>query len=490
MPSSIEIVRLLKTAVEHQRAGRLKDAEGLYRKVLAAQPRNTDALYLLGLITQGTRRYAESAELFRRAVHENPKSAKYLVNLGLSLGGMGLGKTEESIDALRRAVAVDPKIPEAWSNLGNEFRNSFRFEEAIECYHKALSLRPNFADAQCNLGVALQETEGDLHPAIAAFEKAIAMDPNFATAHWNLGFCLLLLGDYSRGLVEYEWRWRTGTVVIPRNFRRPQWDGGTLAGKRIFLHAEQGLGDAIHMSRYVPLVAERGGRVILECPATLIPLLRELPGLAEIVPVGQQPPDFDLHCPLMSLPLVFGTTLQTIPREIPYLHADAELARKWAEKMPADPQSPRVGLVWAGQPNNKNDHNRSIRLEQLAPLAAAKRVRFFSVQKGAASQQAKNPPAEMTITDFTAEIHNFADTAAMVSNLDLVITVDTAVVHVAGAIGRPVWIMVPIRPDWRWLIKGDATPWYPATRIFRQNERGNWGDVIERVSSELQRFQD
>jgi Flp pilus assembly protein TadD len=483
-----EIVRLLQTAVANQRAGNLQAAEPLYRKVLAAQPKNPDALYLLGLITQATRRYAESTELFQRAVNEQPNNAKFLVNLGLSAGGMGLGQTERAIEAFRKAVAIDPKIPEAWSNLGNEFRNSERFEEAIECYQKALQLRPNFADAQCNLGVALQETRPTLQPAIEAFEKAIAMDPNFATAHWNLGFSLLLLGDFSRGLAEYEWRWKTGTVVIPRQIRRPQWGGEPLNGRRLFLHAEQGLGDTIHMSRYVPLVAQRGGVVILECPAPLVPLLRGLPGLAEIIPAGQHPPDFDVHCPLMSLPLVFKTTLETIPGNVPYLPVDEKLRDEWAQKIPADPDRPRVGLVWAGQPGNKNDHNRSIRLEQLAPLADAKRMRFFSVQKGTASEQAKNPPKEMTITDYTADIKTFADTAAMLANLDLVITVDTSVAHVAGAIGRPIWIMIPIRPDYRWMLDRDDSPWYPTMRIFRQKTRGDWGEVISRVKDSLLQF--
>jgi Tfp pilus assembly protein PilF len=483
-----EILRLLQTAVASHRGGDLQAAEPLYRKVLGAQPRNPDALYLLGLVTQATRRYAESAELFQRAVDEQPNNTKYLINLGLSSGGMGLGQTERAIDALRKAVAIDPNIPEAWSNLGNEFRNSAKFEEAIECYEKALQLRPNFADAQCNIGVALQETRPTLQPAIEAFEKAIAMDHNFATAHWNLGFSLLLLGEFSRGLAEYEWRWKTGTVVIPRQIRRPQWGGELLNCRRIFLHAEQGLGDTIHMSRYVPLVSQRGGTVILECPAPLIPLLKKLPGMAEIIAAGERPPDFDVHCPLMSLPLVFKTTVETIPANVPYLQPEENLRADWARRIPADPNRPRVGLVWAGQPGNKNDRNRSIRLEQLASLAEAKNARFYSVQKGAASEQTKNPPAGMTITDFTADIHTFADTAAMAANLDLIITVDTSVAHVGGAIGTPVWILIPYRPDWRWMLDRDDSPWYPTMRIFRQKTRGDWGEVIERVKQALLEF--
>jgi Tfp pilus assembly protein PilF len=479
---------MLQNAAAQHRAGNVAAAEPVYRKVLAAQPRNPDALYLLGLLTQATRRYAESAELFQRAVNEQPNNAKYLVNLGLSSGGMGLGQTERAIEAFRKAVAIDANIPEAWSNLGNEFRNSARFDEAIECYERALKLRPNFADAQCNLGVALQETRPTLGPAIEAFENAIGMDPNFATAHWNLGFSLLLLGDLSRGLPEYEWRWKTGTVVIPRQIRRPQWDGAYLNGRRIFLHAEQGLGDTIHMSRFIPLISQLGGIVILECPAPLIPLLQGLPGLTQIVAAGDRPPDFDVHCPLMSLPLVFKTTLKTIPRSVPYLYPDETLRADWARKIPAEASHPRIGLVWAGQPSNKNDRNRSLRLEQFASFAAAKNARFYSVQKGTASEQTKNPPPGLAITDFTSDIHSFADTAAMIANLDLVITVDTSVAHVAGAIGRPVWILIPFRPDWRWMLDRDDSPWYPTMRIFRQKVRGDWPDVISRVRDSLVDF--
>lgn len=488
MISKPDIQRQLQIAVTHHRAGRLAEAEAIYRRVLASQPKNTDALYLLGLVTQLTARFAESADLFQRAVRVNPKSAKYLVNFALSAGGMGLGRTHEAIEALRKAVAIDPNIPEAWSNLGNEFRNDQRFQEARECYEKALALRPDFVDAQCNLGVTLQETQPTFGPAIAAYEKAIAMQPDFALAHWNLGFALLLLGDYSRGLPEYEWRWRTNSVSIPRNFSQPQWTGETLAGKRILIHAEQGLGDAIHIARYLPLVAQRGGKVILECPGPLVRLFRQLPGLSEIVNFGDPLPQFDVHCPLMTLPLVFKTTLETIPAQIPYLKPDPQLAAQWAEKMPAEPGSPRIGLVWAGAPGNKNDRNRSMSLQELAPLAEVKNAQFYSLQKGPAAAQANRPPAGMKLIDFTENFSDFADTAAMAANLDLVIAVDTSVAHLAGAMGCPVWILIPFMPDWRWMRERADSPWYPTLRIFRQSTRRKWPEVVQNVAQALKGF--
>jgi Tfp pilus assembly protein PilF len=477
----------LQSGVEHQRAGRFGEAEPLYRRVLAAQPRNTDALYLLGLLTQATSRYAESVELFQRATQENPKSAKYFVNLGLSLGGMGLGKTRESLDALRKAVAIDPTIPAAWSNLGNEFSNDLQFEEAIDAYQKALRLNPDFADAQCNLGAALQEHLPTLAPAIAAYERAVALQPDFATAHWNLGFALLLMEDYGRGLTECEWRLKTH-IVQPRNFRRPSWDGSDLAGRRILVHTEQGFGDTIQMARYLPMLAERGGEVILECPAALVRLLRDLPGLKQIVASGDPLPEFDLYCPIMSLPLMFNTTPATIPWNGPYLRPDSTLAAQWAARLPADVNRPRIGLVWAGRPENKVDRKRSMRLEQFAPLASIASARFISLQKGGAAEQARRPPAGLELIDFTDELQDFTDTAALMANLDLIIAVDTAVAHLAGALGRQAWLLLPYRPDWRWMMDREDSLWYPSLRLFRQKTRGDWGEVIGRVVQGLREF--
>lgn len=487
MNAKLDIHRLLETAAGLQRAGKLGEAEPILRRVLKAEPRNTDGLYLLGLLTQATGRFSESAELFQRAVWEDPRSAKYLVNLGLSLGGMGLGKTAEATEALRAAVAIDPSIPAAWSNLGNEFRNDFRYEEAIDAYQRALRLKPDFADALLNLGASLQETEPTLGPAIEAYRKAIALQPDFATAHWNLGFALLLAGDFARGLPEYEWRLKTKTIVIPREFGVPAWDGGDLTGKRIFLHAEQGLGDTIHMARYIPMVAKRAGHVTLECPAALAPALCDLPGLGRIINVGEPLPEFDVHCPLMSLPLRFGTTIETIPWHGPYLRPDAQRVEKWAKQLTKDGR-PRIGLAWAGRPENKIDRKRSMRLEDFAALAEIKGVRFFSLQKGAAGSQARRPPAGMDLVDYTGELRDFADTAAMVANLDLVLSVDTSVAHIAGAVGRPVWILLPLSPDWRWMLGREDSPWYPTMRIFRQKKRGVWKEVMERVKAELEKF--
>jgi Tfp pilus assembly protein PilF len=484
-PTKFQIRRLLETAVAHQRAGRLREAEPLYRQVLSSQPKNTDALYLLGLITQSTRRFAESAELFQRAVQANPKSAKYYVNLGLSLGGMGLRRTAEAIAALRSAIAIDPDIPEAWANLGNEFGNDDQYDEAMVCYQRALKLRPDYADAHCNLGALFQKTLPTLDPAIAAYEKAISLQEDFALAHWDLGLALLLRGDYPRGLPEYEWRWKTDTVVMPRKFPQPRWDGSDLAGKTILLYAEQGFGDTIHMARYAPLVAARGGRVILECQPPLSRLLLNLSGVERIIPAGERLPPFDVHCPLLSLPLLFKTTVETIPASVPYLRAEPELVEQWSKKLPRDVGVQYVGLVWAGRPENKNDRNRSMRLKDFAPLAAIKNVRFVSLQLGPAAAQSRRPPPGLELIDFTSDLHDFADTAGMMAHLDLVIAVDTSVAHLAGALAKPVWVLIPTMPDWRWMLQREDSPWYPTMRLFRQTTRGDWNEVMQRVKLEL-----
>jgi Tfp pilus assembly protein PilF len=485
MSSEADIPQLLQKAVGRHRAGRPQEAEPLYRQVLSLRPDNTDALYLLGLLTQNDRRFAESADLFRRAVALDPYSVKYLINLGLSLGGMGLGRTAEAIAAFRKAIALDPNVPEAWSNLGNELRTDGNFAEAIECYRTALRLKPNFPEAQCNLGVCLQETEPTLDPAIAAYEKSLAMQDDFALGHWNLGFARMLLGDYPRGLPDLEWRFETRTISRRRQFPQPQWDGRDISGRTILIHAEQGLGDTIHMARYLPMIAARGARVVLECPAPLVRLLQTVPGIEQIIPAGRPLPPFDLHCPTLSLPLVFKTTVATIPAQVPYLWADSDFVGLWGRRLAIGPDHRSIGLAWAGRPENRNDRNRSMLLEQFAPLAAVRAARFFSLQKGAAVEQARRPPPGMELIDLTEELYDFADTAAMIANLDLVITVDTAVAHLAGAMGKPTWVLLPRMPDWRWMLEREDSPWYPTMRLFRQTNRGDWADVMLRVAGAL-----
>jgi hypothetical protein len=261
-----------------------------------------------------------------------------------------------------------------------------------------------------------------------------------------------------------------------------------LNGQRILLYAEGGLGDTIQFIRYAPLMAARGGKVIFECPAPLVSLLRDMPGLEQIIPAGEPMPPFDLLCPLMSLPLNFKTTIRTIPASVPYLHPDSRLVEEWSRKLPADPGRPRIGLVWAGNRQNMNDRNRSMSLGRFASLAAVKNARFYSLQVGPAGEEARHSPPGVDLIDYTDDLHDFADTAAMVANLDLVIAVDTSVAHLAGALAKPIWLLVPYLPDWRWMLHRDDSPWYPTMRLFRQKARGDWTGVIKGLVDSLVEF--
>jgi tetratricopeptide (TPR) repeat protein len=342
-------------------------------------------------------------------------------------------------------------------------------------------------ECHCNLGNTLLDKKQPKE-AIAAFLRCIAINPTVPEAHYNYSLALLTLGDFQQGWEEYEYRLKCKGLFLRRDFTQPQWDGSPLEARTILLYAEQGVGDALQFIRYLPLVEQRGGRIIVECQAELQRLFQTTAERCQIVADGQPLPAFDLHCSLLSLPRVFQTTLANLPQTVPYLQADAEETRKWQHRLADDSPIVKVGLAWAGNPDHKNDRNRSMKLARLAPLGQAPGVRFFSLQKGATAAQAKTPPPGMDLVDWTEELKDFADTAALIANLDLVIAVDTAVVHLAGAMGKPVWTLLPFVPDWRWLLEREDSPWYPTMRLFRQNSWGDWDSVITRVADALSQW--
>jgi tetratricopeptide (TPR) repeat protein len=323
--------------------------------------------------------------------------------------------------------------------------------------------------------------------ALESFDRALALKPDLAEAHWNKALLLLELGDFARGLPEYEWRWRRESELKPRDFTQPAWRGEELGGRTILLHSEQGFGDSIQLLRYVPMVAAKGGRVVLEIPDSLMPLVGRRDGVVAMVKPGAPLPPFDLHCPLMSLPLAFGTTLATVPAQVPYLQVPVERAADWRDRLPGTGR-PRVGLVWSGKPTHKNDHNRSIALHRLAPLLSLSGIDFVSLQREYREADMAALAASRNLRRLDAALADFADTAAVVEAVDLVITVDTAVAHLAGALGKPVWILVSSIQDWRWLLQREDSPWYPTARLFRQPEIGDWDSVIGRLARELAAF--
>ena len=349
----------------------------------------------------------------------------------------------------------------------------------------AIGLKPDYAEAHNNLGATLQK-QCEFDEAMAGYDRAIELKPDYAEAHFNRSLLLLLTGNFKEGWPEYEWRLRKKDNYC-LNIQQPRWDGSPLNGRNILVHAEQGYGDAIQFARYLPLVKAKGGNVILECRKVLTRLLKGVAGvdkISEPLSDKSQNIQFDLHVPLLSLPGIFNTTLDTIPSDVPYIKPDPELVSQWNVKLGRNGDF-KIGIVWAGSKTYKNNLSRSCLLSDFVSLAKIPGVTFCSLQKESASKEAHNPPGGMKITNLDKGLNDFADTAAVIANLDLVISVDTAVVHLAGAIGKPVWTLLPFAPDWRWLLNRDDSPWYPSMRLFRQTKPNDWDGVFEQVKDAL-----
>ncbi len=416
-----------------------------------------------------------------RAVQLKPDFAPLLCNLGNAL--QDNRQVERAIEVLRRAIQLQPQFAEAHNNLGNALCDRGDADEAIASYRHALRLKPDYANAMSNLAGALID-QVKLEEAEGLLRRAIEIDPQCADAHWNLAIYLLLHGDFERGLPEYEWRWKVKNVMRGSpNLPQPPWDGRELNGRTILLHTEQGIGDAIQFIRYVPMVVACGGRIILRCPIELKRLFTAVPNIERIIDLNERLPEFDVHCPLLSLPRAFRTDLNSIPATVPYLRADPMLAEVWKGKLAGWGDVRKIGLAWAGAGIHSNDRNRSTTLNSFAPLAEIEDVAYFSLQKGEAAKQP--PPEGLAISDFTSELNDFADTAALIENLDLVITVDTSVAHLAGAMGKPVWVLLPMNPDWRWMYDRADSPWYPTMRLFRQSKPKDWPAVLDEVARQL-----
>lgn len=464
--------------------GQLDEAISSFRKASELNPYYADAFYNLGnaLVIKGL--LDEAILSYKKALQINPNHAISYNNLANALREKGL--LDEAIACYLKAVELAPNLADAFNNLGVAYQEKGQMDKALASYQKALLLNPTYADAYNNLGFTLQE-KGQLNRAISCYKKALQLNPSLAAAHGHMALALLLRGDYEQGLKEYEWRWKT-KYSCAREFSQPLWDGSDVKGLTILLHAEQGMGDTIQFIRFVPFVAERGARIIVECHKELTSLLKNIAGTGQIIAFGEQLPAFDLHCPLLSLPLLFGTTLETVPAKIPYIEANPVLVQKWANKVQSDNANKRIGLVWAGSPRYKENRNRSLSLNTFSSLSQIENITFYSLQKGEAAKQAENPPGGMHFIDLTKDINDFTDTAALIENLDLVISVDTAVTHLSGAMGKPVWTLIPFSPDWRWLLNREDSPWYPTMRLFRQPEIGDWESVIIKVTKELQAY--
>jgi Flp pilus assembly protein TadD len=434
-----------------------------------------------GICLSRLNRRDEAIAQFRKALQIKPDFVDAVHHLALTLHE--LKRLEEALATFDRALSLSPDNAEIINNRGNVLMSLGRNEEALAHYGRAIALKPDFTEAHANRGLVLDELYR-MDEAAESYRKSIALKSDYPNAHWNLAINRLRVGDLKTGWVEAEWRWKTPKLpLIERNFKCPLWLGAEpLRGKTILLHNDQGLGDALHFCRYVPMVAAMGANVILEVQKELYELLSGLAGVSKLVSRGETLPDFDFHCSLGSLPLAFDTVLDTVPSATPYISV-GNYADAWKNRL-ASVKSPRIGLVWSGNPTHTNDRNRSMALEVLLALLDAD-AGFVSLQKDARLADREILDQRKEILDLGPELKSFADTAAVVSHLDLVISVDTSVVHLAGALGRPVWVLLPYVPDWRWLIHRTDSPWYPTARLFRQTEARDWRTVVHEVRTEL-----
>ena len=477
--------------------GRHEAALAAASRALSLKNGFVDALNNHGAALAGLERPDEALASFEKALAAKPDFPEVWNNRSCAL--RDLGRPQDAVASCDQAIALRPNYAEAWSNRGNALSDLNRPLEAQASYERALSASSTLADAWNNLGLTYVDMNRHAD-ALACYERALALSPDSAETHWNRALCLLQTGELAAGFAEYEWRWQRKRIAPSRReFEAPLWLGDTpLAGKTILLHAEQGLGDTLQFCRYAALVAAQGARVVLEVQPELTRLLRTLEGVDELVTAGEPLPAFDCHSPLLSLPLALHTTASTIPARTPYLSADDAAAAHWRTRIAqtAPSHALKVGLVWAGghRPHvpelRKNDARRSLTFDRFAPIVETPGVQFFSLQKGdnAARQlstMAERHEASRRVIDWTDDLTDFADTAALVDNLDLVISVDTSTAHLAGALNKPVWILNRLDTCWRWMLEREDTPWYPSAHLFRQPSLGDWDTVIASATHAL-----
>ncbi len=460
--------------------GRFDEAEASYRRALEIKPTYAKAHNNLGLTLKELGRMEEAEACYRRALEITPDYAEVLSNLGLVLAD--LGRLNEAEASYRRALEIKPDSPEVLTNLGLTLTDLCRLNEAESCHGRALELLPGYAEAQSNLGITLMAL-GRLDEAEFSYRRAMDIKPDYAEAHFNLSLLHLLKADFANGLPEYEWRWYKKGADRKLFVEAPWLGAETLNEKTVLLHSEQGLGDTIQFCRYVPLVAALGARVVLEVPGPLVELMKDLQGVTEIISKGTPLPSFDFHIPLLSLPLAFKTNGATIPGGQPYLHSDSGKVASWLDRL-GDKTKQRVGIVWSGSSLHKNDRIRSIPLTDLIN-SLPECFEYVSLQKEVREADRATLHAHPNIRHFGEYLHDFSDTAALCELMDLIISVDTSVAHLCGAVGKPTWILLPFSPDWRWFLERDDTPWYPSVKLFRQHAHGDWTEVLRDIGVRL-----
>ena len=473
----------------HFNRGLAFEAMGDYAKALVCfdqalglRPNYAEAWNSRGIVLQNQKHLNEALASFEEALRHKPIYPDALSNRGAALHA--LERYDEALATYDRVVVMKPDHAEAFYNRGNTLRALDLLHASIRSFTRGIEIKPVYPEAYTNRGLVEQDV-GDVPGAMRSFEAAIQQRPDHVEAHWNLSLALLVSGDLLRGFEKYEWRWKRPTVKLPpESHLAPRWTGEVpLAGKTILLRSEQGFGDTIQFCRYAALCRAQGARVVLEIQRDLVPLMRTLEGPDSVIARGDPLPPHDLQCPLLSLPHAFRTRLDSIPSSARYLAADPAKVAAWQARL-QDRAGPQVGLVMSGSPTHGRDRDRSIALHTFmteVPLA----LNWVSLQKECRKLDQSLIDARDDIRFFGSELLDFSDTAALVAAMDLVVTVDTSVAHLAGALGRPVWVMLPFSPDWRWLWHGEQTPWYPGMRVFRQPAVGDWNRVFARLKAEL-----
>jgi len=481
-PDYLDALRNLALALKEH--GQLAEAVVRYTEALRVKPDEPELLNNLGVALQGQGRLDEAVSRHTEALRLKPDYPEALNNLGSALQAQG--KLDQAIARYTEALRRKPGFFQALNNLGIALQAQGKLDEAIARHTEALRLKPDYLDALNSLGIALQ-AQGDLDGALGRYAEALRLKPDYPEAHWNEALTRLLAGDFEAGWAKYQWRWMKKDKK-PHGHRQPLWDGSALDGKTILIHCEQGFGDSIQFVRYAQLVKNRGGTVVLLCPPLLERLLETAPGVDRLISNSADLPPCDYQVPLLTLPFIFKTILETIPARVPYLAASPALTAQWRRRLEGL-AGLKIGVVWQGNPNCDADRGRSYPLAALAPLAAVDGVRLISLQRRDGLDQLAALPAGMAVTTLGDEVDAggdaFIDTAAIMAGLDLVVSSDTAVAHLAGALGVPVWVALQRVPDWRWLLERENCPWYPTMRLFRQTTAGDWAGVFARIAAEL-----
>ncbi len=473
--------------IAHQK-GDYDAAVDLIVKAITISPEVPQFYNTIAAVYNAAGAFQKALNACKKAISLKPDYAKAYNNMGIAL--LSTGQYEQAAETLEKAVSLNRNLVEAYNNLAIALHHQYLYDRAIDMCNKALTIRPDYAEAYNTLASVLR-MQGRCEQAIENYRKTIALKPDYIKAHLNLGLALLSTGQFEEGWKQYLWRRSPEVDTYPHRYQVPCWDGSAITGKRLLIHYEQGFGDTLQFIRYLPMLKAMGPSITVEVRKPLLALLRNFDGIDELIEASLSnapASNFDFYIPLLTLPKIFCTTLETIPTNVPYIHADASKVKWWRKKL-ADSFF-KVGIVWAATIRSLNDslllRERSCDLQHFAPLLEIPNVKLYSLQKGAPADRAAGLLSEFCIEDLGAECEDFADTAAVIENLDLVISVDTSTLHLAGAMGKPVWGLLPFTAAWRWLINRPDNPWYPTMTLFRQSKPGQWKDVIESVAKQLQ----